>query len=67
MIALIMILLTVILSLILIGITLYGVVISFQSKWYFGVLSLLVPGMATFIGLYKLLTKENVLQNVKQN
>lgn len=43
-----------------VSISIYGVYISFTNKWYFGVLSLLVPGIAFIAGLFKLFAKKDL-------
>lgn len=45
----------------LIGLKVYGVVLSFQKKWYIGVAALLVPFFAEIIALSKLLFKKDLL------
>ncbi len=45
---------------ILVGLALqvYGVLVSFSKKWYFGLLSLLIPGFAMVVGGAKVLGKD---------
>lgn len=41
-------------------VTTYGVYLSFTNKWYFGILSLLIPGVAFIVGLFKLFANKNI-------
>lgn len=44
------------------GTAIYGVYLSFKKKWYIGVASLIVPGFALVVGVYKLITKKDLLK-----
>ncbi len=44
------------------GASFYGIYLSFKKKWYIGAVSLLVPGFPLIVGLYKLITKKDLLK-----
>jgi hypothetical protein len=44
----------------------YGVVLSFKRHPLYGVISLLVPGFASIVGLVKILGKTNLLDYTKK-
>lgn len=50
------------LTIALLAIKIYGVVLGFKSKWYFGVLALVVPFFAEIITISKLLLKKDLLE-----
>lgn len=41
-----------------IGITVYGIYLSFKKKWYFGVIGLAIPVFGFIVGLGKLFKKD---------
>jgi hypothetical protein len=45
----------------LLALKIYGVVIAFRKKWYFGVLALIVPFFADIIAVAKLVFKKDLL------
>lgn len=40
----------------------YGIYLSFKKKWYFGVISLIVPCFAEVVALFKLIGKKDILK-----
>lgn len=40
----------------------YGTIISFKKGFWKGIASLVVPGFATVVGLYKLVTGKDLIQ-----
>lgn len=40
----------------------HGIILSFQKKWYTGVVALIVPGFAVVVSVAKVVFKKDLLQ-----
>ena len=45
-----------------VAVNFYGIYLSFKKKWYIGAVALLVPGFSLVVGLYKAITKKDLLK-----
>ena len=59
--SLLFVLLAVLLNVVALGVTIYGVVISFKKAWYVGLAALVFPIFGFVVGGAKLLLKKNIL------
>lgn len=46
----------------LLAMKIYGTYISFKKAWYIGLASIVFPGFAEVVGLFKFFTKKDVLK-----
>lgn len=49
-------------SILIFALHIYGIVLSFTKKWYFGVIALLVPWFAVIVGGAKYFAKKDLLK-----
>ena len=49
-------------SLVLFGLHVHGIVLSFKKKWYLGVVSLVIPWFAVIVSAAKLFFKRDILK-----